>query len=61
MLLNAYAFATMGRIAGIAAVVSFAGATLLLLLSALGIWHSRRVSPAQGAFDAGHERIPQTA
>ena len=43
LLLNAYAFGTMGVIAGIAAVVSFAGALLLLLLSGFGIWHARRV------------------
>ena len=42
LLLNAYAFATMGTIAGIAAVVSFIGAGILLLLSALGFWHLRR-------------------
>jgi hypothetical protein len=43
LLLNAYAFGTMGAIAGIAAFVSFGGALLLLLLSGLGIWHARRV------------------
>jgi hypothetical protein len=42
LLLNAYAFATMGTIAGIAAVVSFAAAGLLLVLAALGFWHLRR-------------------
>jgi hypothetical protein len=42
LLLNAYAFATMGMIAGIAAIVSFIGAAILLLLSALGYWHLRR-------------------
>jgi len=42
LLLNAYAFATMGMIAGIAAIVSFIGAAFLLLLSALGYWHLRR-------------------
>ncbi len=42
LLLNAYAFATMGTIAGIAAVVSFAAAGVLLLLAALGFWHLRR-------------------
>jgi hypothetical protein len=42
LLLNAYAFATMGTIAGIAAIVSFIGAAILLLLSALGFRHLRR-------------------
>jgi len=45
LLLNAYAFGTMGRIAGIAAIASFAGAALMLLLTALGLLHLRRVSP----------------
>jgi hypothetical protein len=42
LLLNAYAFATMGTIAGIAAVVCFVGAGVLLLLSLLGFLHLRR-------------------
>ena len=42
LLLNAYAFATMGTIAGIAAIVAFAGAGLLLIMSAFGFLHLRR-------------------
>jgi hypothetical protein len=42
LLLNAYAFATMGTIAGIAAIVSFVGAGVLLILAGLGFWHLRR-------------------
>jgi hypothetical protein len=45
MLLNAYAFWKMGQIAAIAAIVSFATAGVMLLLSALGFAHLRRVSP----------------
>jgi hypothetical protein len=45
MLLNAYAFWKLGQIALIAAWVAFAGAGVMFLLSALGLWHSRRVSP----------------
>jgi hypothetical protein len=45
MLLNAYAFWKLGQIAAIAAVASFITAGLMLLLSALGFWHLRRVSP----------------
>jgi hypothetical protein len=47
LLLNAYAFGTVGMIAGIAAVVAFVGAGLLLLLCLLGIFHARRVSPTE--------------
>jgi hypothetical protein len=42
LLLNAYAFGKMGTIAGIAAIVSFVGAGVLLLLAALGFLHLRR-------------------
>jgi hypothetical protein len=45
LLLNAYAFGKMGTIAGIAAVVSFVGAGVLLLLSLLGFVHLRRTKP----------------
>ena len=43
MLLNAYGFWKMGQIVWIGAIVSFAGAALLLILSLLGVWHLRRV------------------
>jgi hypothetical protein len=45
LLLNAYAFWQMGVIALWGAIVSFIGGGLLLILSILGIIHSRRVSP----------------
>ena len=45
LLLNAYAFGKMGTIALTAAIVSFITAGVMLLLSALGFWHLRRVSP----------------
>src|SRR3954454_11916715 len=45
LLLNAYAFWKMGQIALIAAIVAFASAGLLLILSILGIAHLRTVSP----------------
>ncbi len=47
LLLNAYAFGTMGMLAGIAAIFAFVGAALMLLLSALGLWHSSRVPETQ--------------
>jgi hypothetical protein len=42
LLLNAYAFGKMGTLAGIAAIVAFAGAGFMLLLSALGLAHMKR-------------------
>jgi hypothetical protein len=41
-LLTAYAFGTLGSIAGIAALVSLVGAAFMLLLSILGLLHIRR-------------------
>jgi hypothetical protein len=46
LLLNAYAFGTVGTIAGIAAIASFVAAGLMLVLSGLGFWHARRSGPA---------------
>lgn len=46
LLLNAYAFGKMGEIALIAAITAFVAAGLLLVLSALGYAHLRRV-PAE--------------
>lgn len=43
LLLNAYAFGTVGEIAGIAAWVAFGGAGVLLVLAGLGFWHARRI------------------
>jgi hypothetical protein len=45
LLLNAYAFGKMGTIAGIAAVVAFVTAGVLLVLSVLGFAHARRTAP----------------
>lgn len=42
LLLYGYAFATMGTIAGIAAIASFIGAAALLALFAFGLWHAHR-------------------
>lgn len=47
LLLEAYAFWEMGQIAFIAAIVSFVAAGLMLILSVLGIWHLRKVSPTE--------------
>ena len=58
LLLNAYAFGTMGTIAGIAAVAAFIAAAVMLVLSGLGLWHSRRVAPSTEVLTGQHERIP---
>jgi hypothetical protein len=58
MLLNAYAFWKMGELALYGAIVSFAGAALLLILSALGYAHLRRVSPAAEVFPHLTEKVP---
>jgi len=42
LLLYGYAFATIGTIAGIGAIVAYVGAAFLFLLAGLGFWHSRR-------------------
>ena len=47
LLLNAYAFSTMGTIAMYGAIASFIGAGLLLVLSLLGFAHQRRVPETQ--------------
>jgi hypothetical protein len=43
LLLNAYAFDTMGRIALIASIVAYAGAGVMAVLAGLGFYHARRV------------------
>jgi hypothetical protein len=48
LLLNAFAFSEVARMAGIGAVVSFVAAGVLLILVALGFVHARRVSPGAG-------------
>ena len=62
LLLNAYAFGKMGTIAGIAAIVAFAGGGVMFLLAGLGYWHSRRVCPERELLGGQHapdaERIP---
>jgi hypothetical protein len=45
LLLNAYAFGTMGMIAGIAAIAAFIAAAIMLMLGALGLIHARRTPP----------------
>ena len=50
LLLNAYAFGTMGTIAGLAAIAAFIAAAVMLLLGGLGLWHGRRVPDSTEIF-----------
>ncbi|MGG5257539.1 hypothetical protein [Phycicoccus avicenniae] len=58
MLLNAYAFATLGTIAMYAAIAAFIGSALMFVLGALGLAHARRITPIEAP---AIERIPLTA
>lgn len=51
LLLEAYAFGTMGSIAGWAAISSFIAAALMLVLSGLGLYHARRTAPTDEVID----------
>lgn len=52
LLLYGYAFATMGTIAGIAAIGAYIGAIILLILGLLGMRHARRTAAAEQTNDA---------
>ena len=51
MLLEAYAFGTIGTVMIWGAIAAFAGAAVLLLLTGLGIRHANRVSAEERLFD----------
>ena len=62
LLLNAYAFGTVATIVGIAAIVSFVGAAILLVLSGLGFIHGRRVTAANATSVAtGQQNVIKAA
>lgn len=61
LLLNAYAFWQMGTIALYGAIVSFVGAALMLILSALGFLHLRRVPVEEEMRIGTRTRHPATA
>jgi hypothetical protein len=54
LLLSAYAFWKIGQIARIAMFVAWCMAAVMLVLTGLGFWHLRRVSPTQDVFDTRH-------
>ena len=60
LLLYAYAFATIGTIAGFAAIVSFVGAGVLVLLSVVGLVHAKRARES-AAVAAAKVGTPVTA
>jgi hypothetical protein len=61
LLLNAYAFGTMGTIAMYAAWASFAGAAAMLVLALLGFLHLRRVPEEQEVTVGQRHPRPSTA
>jgi hypothetical protein len=61
LLLNAYAFGTMGTIAGIAAIAAFVAAAFMLALSLLGFRHSSKVSEDEPVFAPHADRTPVPA
>ena len=61
LLLNAYAFGTMGVIAFYAAIGAFVGAAVLLVLGLLGLRHAKTAEDTAVAPVVGARTIPQTA
>lgn len=60
LLLNAYAFGTMGTIAFVASMVAYVGAALLLILSLIGLAHLRRVDPSEELLATPGKQRPAT-
>lgn len=60
MLLEAYAFSTIGEVMFVSAIVAFCLAFIMAILVALGFWHARRTSPEQELL-GGHSSGSQQA
>jgi hypothetical protein len=60
LLLNAYAFGTMGTIAGIAAIGAFIAAAVMLILSGLGLMHARRTTSGTEILPGHPGRAPRS-
>jgi len=58
LLLEAYAFGTIGVVMMWGAIASFIGALLMALLVGAGIWHSTRTAPEEKLFEA---KVQETA
>jgi hypothetical protein len=61
MLLNAYGFWKMGQIVFIGAIVAFAAAAVMLVLSILGLVHMRRSAPESEVFPKLADRVEVNA
>ena len=61
LLLNAYAFWKMGQIMLIGAIVAFAAAAVMLIMSVFGVMHLRRVPAEAEVFGGGTATSRQTA
>jgi hypothetical protein len=61
LLLNAYGFWQMGQIMLIGAIVAFAAAAVMLILSVFGVMHLRRVPAESEVFGGGTATSRQTA
>jgi hypothetical protein len=59
LLLYGYAFATMGTIAGIGAIVALAAGGLLIVLAGVGLWHARRAQ--HSVEEVAPRQVPQPA
>ncbi len=60
MLLNAYAFATLGTIAMWAAIASFIGAAVMLALGVLGLRHAHTAEGVETVATPANQKIPAT-
>jgi hypothetical protein len=58
LLLNAYAFGTMGTIAGIAAIAAYIAGAVMLVLGAFGLMHARRASSATDVLGGQPDHAP---
>jgi hypothetical protein len=61
LLLNAYAFGTMGTIAGIAAIAAYIAGAVMLVLGGLGLLHARRTSPDANVLSRRGARATEVA
>ena len=50
LLLNAYAFWKIGQLLLIASIIAYVAGGIMLILSLLGLWHSRHTAPQQELF-----------